>query len=391
MRDCSGRQQIDIYLDNNATTKVFAEVADAMQSVFLKGPLNPSSTHQAGHVAEKLIEESRNKVSKFISAKYSSEILFTSGGTESICTALHSAVSNSNNKSLHIISSEVEHTAVLKLIDRYKAEGCKVTILPVDCDGNLFPDQVQQSIVTNDYTVVSLMHANNETGVIFPIAEIGDICREKGALFHVDAVQTAGKIPLDVKKLKCDYLSLSAHKFHGPMGIGALYIKNKAPQRPIFAGHQENNLRGGTENVPAIVGMGVALDEITKDFEKNIMNTKYLRDRLEESICNVIEETSVNGKNSRRLCNTTNIEFVGKDASVLVEKLSGRGILVSTGSACVSGGEPSHVLRAMGLGPDRINASVRFSLSVDNTKEEIDKVCKAIIQEVESSMDVFGW
>ena len=371
-----------VYLDNNATTPLLPSVKERISEVFdLYG--NPSSPHDLGRSARKIIENSRDIVADFINAD-SSEIVFTSGGTESIITSFFCAL---NNNQRTIILSTVEHIATLETVSFYQNRGYNVIFLGVDKNGTLDVDKFKKKLIENPKAFVSIMYANNETGVIFPIEEVCDLAKEHGALIHIDAVQAVGKIPIDVKDINCDYLSLSAHKFHGLTGSGVLYAKNKTPFHSVIHGHQEENRRGGTENVLGIISMGVALKEIKRSFSSDCKRMTNLRNKLETEILRSVSGTCVNGQKNNRTCNTSNIYFPNKDASQLVEILSTQGIYVSSSAACTTGGAASHVLKAMGFSEDVANSSLRFSLSKLTTNKDI-KQAIPVIADVVNKLDL---
>jgi len=376
-----------IYVDNNATTKVAPEVVEEMIPYFSDLYGNASSMHHFGGQVEKKIAESRQRVAQLLNAD-SSEIIFSSCGTESDSTALFSALRAFPEKN-HIVTTRVEHPAILNLCKHLSDSGYKVTFLGVDREGMLDMNEVKEAI-TSKTAVVSMMYANNETGVIFPIEEIGNIVKAKGALFHCDAVQAAGKIPIDLSKSTIDMLSLSGHKLHAPKGIGILYVKKGTKFRPfLLGGHQESGRRAGTENVPYIVGIGKAYELAGRNIEEENTRVKYLRDKLEENILNTIPKTILNGHRENRLPNTLSVSFEFIEGEAILLKLSGLGICASSGSACSSGSlEPSHVLRAMGIPFTAVHGSIRFSLSRYNTEEEIDYILKHIPGVISNLRDI---
>ncbi len=364
-----------IYLDNNATTKVADEVIEEMLPYYGNLYGNPSSMHTFGGQIHRRIEDARGSVAELINAD-PEEILFTSCGTESDNTAVMSALL-SNTEKRHIITTKVEHPAILNFCKTMERRGYKVTFLPVDKLGRLKLGELK-SAITDNTAVVSIMYANNETGVIFPIDEIAATVKSKGVLLHTDAVQAAGKIPLDVKKLPVDMVSLSGHKLHAPKGIGALYIRKGTRFSPyLIGGHQENSRRAGTENVASIIGIGKACELAKKHVHDEHTTIKSLRDRLEKELLKSCPNTRVNGDRENRLPNTTNIGFEYIEGESILLRLNEYNICASSGSACTSGSlEPSHVLRAMGVPFTAIHGSVRFSLSRYNTYEDIDLVLK---------------
>ncbi len=363
------------YFDNNATTKVAPEVVDAMVPFLKEYWGNPSSAYSFGHRVTKYVEEARARVAALINAD-PREILFTSCGTESNNSALHSALVTHPEKR-HVVTSAVEHSANIKFCDFLKKRGYDVTLLPVESDGTLDLHLLEKSI-RPDTAIVSVMWANNETGVIFPIEEIAAICRSKGTLFHTDAVQTPGKLKIDVKDLGVDLLSLSAHKLHAPKGIGLLYVKRRTKYQPyVIGGGQERGRRGGTENVPYIVAFGRAAELTMATLQDENTRVRGLRDKLENGILSRIEGSSRNGAKEPRLPNTTNIAFAGVEAEGILLLLDHAGICASSGSACTTGSlDPSHVLLAMGYSTARARGSVRFSLGIYNTEAEVDYTLK---------------
>lgn len=363
----------NVYADNNATTKVAPEVVEEMLPYFSEYYGNPSSMHNFGGQVEKKVIEAREKVSSLLNCD-PSEIIFTSCGTESDNTAIRGALESSPYKK-HIITTRVEHPAVLTLCRHLSKNGYKLTELSVDKKGNLELDELENSIDDNT-VIVSIMYANNETGVIFPIEEIGEIVKNKGAIFHCDAVQAAGKIPLDMSKSTIDLLSLSGHKLHAPKGIGVLYIRKGTKLTPfIIGGHQEKGRRAGTENVPYIIGLGKAAELVHSHLEDENTRVKALRDRLEKELIKKCSNTQLNGDREHRLPNTTNISFEYVEGEAILLMLSEQDIAASSGSACTSGSlEPSHVLRAMGIPFTFVHGSVRLSLSRYNTDADIDYI-----------------
>lgn len=362
------------YFDNNATTRIAPEVVDAMVPFLKEFWGNPSSAYHFGSQVGKHVEDARVKVAALINAD-PKEIVFTSCGTESNNSAIHSALLTTKKK--HVVTTAVEHSANINFGEFLQKQGYEVTFLPVEPDGSLDIHLLEKSI-RPDTAIVSVMYANNETGVIFPIEEIAAICRSKGVLFHTDAVQTPGKIKLDVKNLGCDFLSLSAHKLHAPKGIGCLYIKRRTKFQPyVIGGHQERGKRGGTENVANIVAFGRAADLALEKLDEENTRVRALRDRLENTILSTIPNTIRNGAKEARLPNTTNIAFEFVEAEAILLLLDGLGICASSGSACTTGSlDPSHVLMAMGLSPMRARGCVRFSLGIYNTDEEVDYLLK---------------
>jgi cysteine desulfurase len=364
------RQRV-YYYDNNATTRVAPEVVEAMLPFLTEKWGNPSSVYWFGNQVAKEIETARVKVGALLNAD-PGEVLFTSCGTESNNTAIASALATQPGKR-HILTTAVEHSAIIKQCEYLKKTGCEVTCLPVESDGSLDLHLLETSI-RPDTALVSVMWANNETGVIFPVEEIAALCRSKGVLSHTDAVQAAGKLKIDVKNLGVDFLSLSAHKFHAPKGVGVLYVKRRTKFQPyLIGGHQEQDRRGGTENVPYLVGMGRAAELAMARLEDETTRVRALRDRLEGAILSGIPGTTRNGAKEPRLPNTSNIAFDAVEAEAVLLALDQVGICASSGSACTTGSlEPSHVLTAMGVRRERARGSLRFSLGIYNDDEDVD-------------------
>jgi cysteine desulfurase len=364
-----------IYLDHNATTPLHSGVADVMTAVLKEEFGNPSSVHHFGQRAKAVVDRARSAVATLLGAE-PSEVVFTSGGTESDNFAIRGAAEALERTGRrHLISTTIEHEAVLNTLKALAKRGWTVTLLPVDQTGVVSADALRQAI-TDDTALVSVMHANNEIGTIQPVAELARIAHEKGALFHTDAVQTAGKLPLDVKALGVDLLSLSAHKFYGPKGAGALWIKRGLRLAPLLnGGKHERSRRAGTENVAGIAGMGEAASVVRAKMDAEAPRVAALRDRLEEGVLRTVPGTTVNGERTPRVANTTNISFDRIEAESLLIALDLEGIAVSTGSACSSGTlEPSHVLKAMGFSAHRTQNSIRFSLGAMNSQADIDRV-----------------
>ncbi len=362
-----------VYLDNNATTMVAPEVLDEMTPYFSELYGNPSSMHSFGGQVAKKLAEARLRVARLIGAE-ADEIIFTSCGTESDNTAILSALTVSPDKR-HIITSRVEHPAVKVLCEHLSERGCRVTELDVDTDGNLDMDQYERSLAP-DTAVVSLMWANNETGVVFPVEKAAQMAKEKGILFHTDAVQAVGKTPINMKDNSIHMLSFSGHKLHAPKGIGVLYVRRGTRFSPfLIGGHQEKGRRGGTENTPSIIGLGAACELAEKKMEEENTRVRALRDKLEREIGSRIPNIKVNGGRAPRLPNTTNISFEFVEGESILLLMDQFGICASSGSACTSGSlQPSHVLRAMGVPYTMAHGSVRFSLSIYNTEEDVDLV-----------------
>ena len=369
-----------IYLDNNATTRPAPDVVEAMLPVLQDSFGNPSSSHAVGQRAAFLVAQARREVASCFGAD-PSEIVFTSGGTESDNIAILGAL-RSNRDKRHIVTTKVEHEAVYRFAEHLEREGYEATYLDVDQDGQLDLNDFRAAL-RDDTCIASIMAANNETGVLSPLEQIGEICRERNVLFHTDAVQAIGKIPLDLRRLPVDLLSMSAHKFHGPKGIGALYIRK--PLRIagiIIGGQQEGDIRGGTENVPGIVGLGVAARLIENESEQMHVRMRDLRDRLEREICGAFSFAGVIGGSVPRLPNTAMVAFTGFTAEEILIGLSEKNICASGGSACHSGAlEPSRVLLAMGVERERAIGAVRFSLSRYSTDEDIDRLL-AVLPEI---------
>jgi len=360
-----------VYLDNNATTRVAPEVLETMLPYFSDLYGNPSSMHTFGGQVAGKIREAREQVAALIGAS-ADEIIFTSCGTESDNAALRSALAAHPDKR-HIVTSRVEHPAVKALVAHLAERGYRITELPVDKNGLLDLGQFAENL-TPDTAVVSLMWANNETGVIFPVEKAAELARERGILFHTDAVQATGKIAIDMRKNTIDMLSFSGHKLHAPKGIGVLYVRKGTRFSPLLiGGHQEKGRRGGTENTPSIIGLGKACELAARHLETENSAVRRLRDRLETALLARIPNARVNGDGEQRLPNTTNISFEFVEGEGILLLMNEHGICASSGSACTSGSlQPSHVLRAMGVPFTMAHGSIRFSLSVYTTEEEID-------------------
>lgn len=361
------------YLDNNATTRVADEVSSVMIPYITEHYGNPSSMHTFGGRIHRKLEDAREKVAGLINAE-PDEIIFTSCGTESDNTAVMNALTSMPEKR-HIITTRVEHPAVLNFCKTMARRGYRVTFLPVDKLGRLNTDELAEAI-TDDTAIVSIMYANNENGIIFPIDEIAGIARSKNVLFHTDAVQAAGKLPLDVKSFPVDMMSISGHKMHAVKGVGALYIKKGTKFSPyIIGGHQEKGRRAGTENVASIIGFGKAAEIAKEHVASRDTKVNELRDRLEQGLLKTCPGARINGDTENRLPNTSNISFEYVEGEAILLRLNEYNICASSGSACTSGSlEPSHVLRAMGVPFTAIHGSVRFSLSRYTTDEDIDLV-----------------
>lgn len=372
-----------VYLDHNATTPTHPEVVKAILPYYKEVFGNASSFHQFGQQARKAIDEAREKIANFIGAN-PKEIVFTSGGTEANNLALKGVAYANEKKGKHIITSSMEHHAVLNPCKYLEKKGFKVTYLPVDKYGLVDPEEVRRAI-TEETILISIIHANNEVGTIEPVAEIGKIAKETGIYFYTDAVQTVGKIPVNVNELNIDLLSLSGHKIYGPKGIGVLYIRKGTRIEPLIqGGHHEKNRRAGTENVPAIVGLSKAIEIAKATMEKESMRLTNLRNRLCSGIGEKIDYVRLNGHPGKRLPNTLNMSFEFVEGESMILSLDLKGIAVSTGSACTSGSlEPSHVLKAMRVDPAVAQGSIRFSLGKDNTEEDIDYVLEVLPEIVE--------
>lgn len=363
-----------VYLDNNATTKIADEVRDSMMPFLTDLWGNPSSMHTFGGQVKKYVETAREQVSALIGAADPQEITFTSCGSESNNLAIRGGA-EAMDKPPHIITSKVEHAAVSGPCHYLEDRGFRLTKLDVDEKGRLDLDALRREVKTSK-TLTSVMWANNETGVIFPVGMIGEIVHEFGGLFHTDAVQAVGKIPMKVNELPIDMLSLSGHKLHAPKGVGAMYIRRGTKVKPlVLGGHQERGRRAGTENVPYIVGLGVACNLAAKHLNEENTRVKAMRDRLEQGILATCPGARVNGDPKCRLPNTTNISFDFIEGEAILLMLDDRGICTSTGSACASGSlEPSHVLRAMNVAGVSVHGSIRFSFSTYNTDADVDAV-----------------
>ena len=358
-----------VYLDNNATTPVLPEVFEAMRPFFGERFGNASSIHHHGQETRAAVEDARESVADLLGCS-AAEIVFTSGGTESDNLAIAGWVAAGD----HVITSSIEHHAVLHACKHLEKIGCDVTILPVDGRGLIDPSDVRRALRPNT-KLISVMMANNETGVLQPVEEIGKIASEAKVLFHTDAVQAAAKVPISVRQIGCDALSISGHKIHAPQGVGALYVKKGTRIQPLLhGGRHERSRRAGTENVPGIVGLGKAAEIAKQALDRgDTQKMAAMRDRLEQGILAQVQEVGVNGEGATRVPNTTNLHFDHIEGEALVIALDLKGLAVSTGAACSSGAiEPSHVLIAMGLRPDQARASIRFSLGKQTTESDID-------------------
>ena len=372
-----------VYADNAATTKISKSALDAMMPIFETYYGNPSSLHTVGQEAAEKLLEARESVAKNLGAQ-AREIYFTSGGSEADNQAINTAaILGARKGKKHIISTAFEHHAVLHTLKKLEKQGYEITLLDVHKNGIVTAEEVKNAI-REDTCLVTIMFANNEIGTVQPIAEIGAVCKEKGVLFHTDAVQAAGHLKIDVKEMNIDMLSISAHKFHGPKGIGALYCrKGILLQNLIEGGAQERGKRAGTENLPAIVGMAKALDDACKNIEKNAKYVSALRDKLIAGL-STIEHSVVNGDAKNRLPGNVNMCFEGIEGESLLLLLDMKGIEASSGSACTSGSlDPSHVLLAIGLPHEVAHGSLRLSICEENTEEEIDYIIKCVPEVVE--------
>jgi cysteine desulfurase len=371
-----------VYLDNNATTPVLPEVFEAMRPYFGERFGNASSIHRNGQETRAAVERARESVARLLGCR-PAEIIFTSGGTEGDNLAISGLVAAGD----HVITSSIEHHAVLHACKHLEEIGCPVTFLPVDGRGLVDPDDVRRALRPNT-KLISIMIANNETGVLQPVEEIGKIAAEADVYFHTDAVQAAGKVPIDVNAIGCNALTISGHKMHAPQGVGALYVRKGTQLQPLFyGGRHERSRRAGTENVPGIVALSKAAELAMQGLKQgDDEKMSALRDRLEQGIIGQTEDARVNGAGAARVPNTTNIYFDHIDGEAMVIALDLKGLAISTGAACSSGAiEPSHVLTAMGLSPDRARGSVRVSLGKQNTAEDID-FALALISEAVSHL-----
>ena len=368
-----------VYLDHNATTPVAPEVADRIDRALRELWGNASSVHHFGQQAKAVVDDARSQVAALLGAD-ASEIVFTAGGTESDNFALRGAAEALEPTGRrHLIASAIEHEAVLNTLKALARRGWRMTLLPVDQSGIVRPDSLRE-VISDDTAVVSVMHANNEIGTVQPIAELARIAKAHGALVHTDAVQTAGKVPIDVRAMGVDLLSVSGHKFYGPKGIGALWVRKSVRLLPLMAGgRQERNRRAGTENVPGIVGLGAAAERAARKMAAEAERLAALRDRLEQGVLAAVPGSERNGAAEPRVPNTTNISFARIESESLLIGLDLEGIAVSSGSACSSGTlEPSHVLKAMGLPHARTLSSIRFSLGESNTEADVDRVIRVL-------------
>ena len=367
-----------IYFDHNATTPITAEVLAAMLPYLTEEYGNASSIHAYGQNAREAVEQARSSVAALLGAR-AADIMFTSGGTESNNHAILGAVAAAPGTAKHIITSAIEHVAVLDSCRALAKSGIDLTVLPVDREGLVNPEDVRNAIRPKT-VLITLMLANNEIGTIEPIEEIGKIAAEKGIVFHTDAVQAAGKVPIDVEKLGVDLFSISAHKFNGPKGVGALYIRKGTPLAPLlYGGHSERDRRPGTEDVAAIAGMGKAAELARLGMRKESERLRSLRDRLERGLLNRVPQSWVNGARAPRVPNTANLTFPFIEGESMVIALDLKGLACSTGAACSSGAlEPSHVLMTLGLAPEDARATLRLSLGHQTTEDEIDFALETI-------------
>jgi cysteine desulfurase len=368
-----------VYLDNNATTPILPEVFEAMRPFYLEEFGNASSIHHYGQHARAAVEKARASVAALVHAR-AAEIVFTSGGTEADNLAIFGLVQRGD----HVVTSTIEHHAVLNSSKRLEQMGCEVTSVPVSGSGRVDPGDVQKALRPNT-RLITIMMANNETGVLQPVEEIGRIAREADVFFHTDAVQAAGKVPLDVEKIACDALSISGHKLHAPQGTGALFIKKGTLIQPLlYGGSHERQRRAGTENLPGIVGLGKAAEIAAKWLESDgPAMMAALRDHLEAAVLDAVEATGVNGMGATRVPNTSNLWFDHVEGEALVIALDLKGLAVSSGAACSSGAiEPSHVLLAMGLSHGRARSSLRFSLGKQTTPQDIEFAVKLVPESV---------
>ncbi len=380
-----------IYLDNAATTAMSEQVLQAMLPYFTECYGNASAIHSTGRDAKKAVERARRQVAAALGAQ-PQEIYFTAGGSESDNWAVKGAAFANQAKGRHLVTTAIEHHAVLHTCQWLEKQGWEVTYLPVDEEGFVTAEQVRQAI-RQDTVLVSVMAANNEIGTIEPISEIGSVCRERGVLFHTDAVQAVGAVPLLVESLNADLLSLSAHKFHGPKGVGALYVRSGVTiDSLVHGGAQERGHRAGTENVPAIVGLGEAIEIAVNSLRENAVRMTYLRKRLLNGLTEQIPAMRLNGPKDKRLPNNLNVSFDGIEGEAVLLRLDLEGIAASSGSACTAGSlDPSHVLMAIGLSCDEAKGSLRLTLGTDTTEAEIDETVRVLAEVVGSLRKMTRW
>jgi cysteine desulfurase len=373
-----------IYLDHNATTALRPEVLDAMLPHLKSHYGNASSIYHLGQEARGAIDQARAKLAHLIGAKNPEEIALTGGGSEAINWAIKGVALAAKDKGRHIVTTKIEHSAVLNSCKYLESLGWHVTYVGVDWHGLVNPQHIREAM-TKETVLVSVMHANNEIGTLEPIEAIGQICRQKGVPLHVDAVQTVGKIPVSVDALQCDLLSMAAHKFYGPKGVGALYVRPGTRMHAfIHGGSHERNRRAGTENVAGIAGMGAAAEWAEKEMKSSEKHVRSLRDKLEKAIFSHVECVRLNGHPSERMFNTSNLSIEAVEGEGLIIGLDMQGICVSSGSACSSGHtEVSHVLKAIGVPLELAKGSMRLSLGQDNTAEDIDKVIDVLPKVIE--------
>lgn len=365
-------QSTSLYLDNNATTALAPECLEPMLTCLRDVHGNPSSKHAEGARAKELVDQARASVARLLNVT-APEIIFTSSGTEANHLAIHGALGVRPGK-FHVVVSAVEHPANLSLCEHLESEGMRVTRIPVDREGRIDLKHLERSI-TAETALVSVMWANNETGVLMPVEEIAQITKAKGTLLHTDAVQAVGKLPIDLASIPVDFLSLSGHKFHGPKGAAALFVRKRQKMQPMLFGHQERGRRGGTENVPAIVGLGMACELAATELTAKVAAMAALRDRFETGVLQRFPFANINGGMAPRVCNTSSVRFGALEGEAILDKLDKTGICASSGAACTAGGSaPSHVLSAMGMTEAEALATIRFSLSRYTTEKEIDQV-----------------